>query len=98
MYVCVFFFLFVFKSQPWVGARVVVASFAVPFTLNKPPPPFDATDLRRACHGPLLSASRWWTRADSCRFIDTEAEVDEDVSDDDEAELDNDYDRYVQRN
>ena len=42
---CVFFFLFVFKSQPWVGARVVVASFAVPFTLNKPPPP-----LR--CDGP----------------------------------------------
>lgn len=28
------------------------------------------------------------------RFIDTEAEVDEDLSDDDEAELDNDYDRY----
>lgn len=29
------------------------------------------------------------------RFIDTEAEVDEDLSDDDEAELDNEYDRLV---
>lgn len=28
------------------------------------------------------------------RFIDTEAEVDEDLSDDDEAEIDDNYDRY----
>lgn len=37
----------------------------------------------------------WCNFEPRARFIDHEAEVDEDVSDDDEAELDNDYDRFV---
>lgn len=54
------------------------------------------------CNGSDVSRLAMWllltcagSIGDRDRFIDTEAEVDDDVSDDDEAELENYYDRLV---